>query len=70
MLHHGFKEIVRFQEDPDSPITKLSPALREDQVDVGLDSAKRAYSMDLDDVAQSRGECSLYCHEWIFSNSF
>ncbi|CAI6093798.1 unnamed protein product [Clonostachys chloroleuca] len=56
MLHHGFKEIVRFQEDPDSPITKLSPAPRENQGDGGLDSAKRAYSMDLDDVAQSRAK--------------
>lgn len=59
MLHHGFKDVVRFQEHPDSPVARQSSAPHEDKMSAVLDPVKRARSMSLNEVIQCRCKCLL-----------
>lgn len=52
MLQHGLKDVMRHQDDPDSPATKLGPV--ENFSSAPLDGRHRSKSMDLAKVLETR----------------
>lgn len=47
MLQHGLKDVMKYQEDPDSPATNLSPSHALSRPTSAYDSRPRASSADL-----------------------
>lgn len=60
MLQHGFKEVMRHQEDPDSPADRLFPTEGNKKPPPSNSEGRQtAKSMDLADVLESRCKCPV-----------
>lgn len=56
MLHHGLKDVLRHQADPDSPSPNAGPTTDRLKAASPTDGRPRARSMDLDTALQTRRE--------------
>lgn len=54
MLQHGFKDVMRYQEDPDSPATNTAPFESIAQSLASQETRPRANTMDLATALKSR----------------
>lgn len=54
MLQHGLKDVMRHQDDPDSPATNLAPTNSLTKPSSPLDTRHRSKSMDLAKALETR----------------
>jgi beige protein homolog 1 len=62
MLQHGFKEIMKYQDDPDSPATRLGSNGKGSLATPSADMRQRARSLNLAKAIQARGKCDSYLY--------
>jgi beige protein homolog 1 len=60
MLQHGFKDVMRHQEDPESPVKHLAPGNLSSAQPSALNGRPRAKSMELAEAIETRCK-SLSC---------
>jgi hypothetical protein len=62
MLQHGFKEIMKYQDDPDSPATRLGATGKGPPATPSVDLRQRARSLNLAKAIQARGKSDSHLY--------